>query len=990
MTVRSRYPRRQIAAAVSDLLRTVCTCAPVALGCASPVFAQPTPPLILAAEIPAQPLTQALTSFANQTGLQLVYVSEEVGEQISNPVPAGLEPQKGLTELLHGTGLRFKYLTANSVRIFRYERPKPANVMPLAPGELHEVVITANRREEELQDVPITVEVLTGSELDRLNATTFDDFAGALPGVTAHGAGPGQNNIYVRGLATVEPGQQAVVIGGAFSNVAVYLDEQSAQFPNHNLDVYTVDLERIEILEGPQGTLFGAGAQAGVLRYITNKPKVDRFEGQADVGYAWTWSGAPSRNVDAVLNLPIIKDKLAARAVIYDEKRGGYIDNIPSTFARSDTDAGIHYAYADGKVPVNSITINNSSIARQNFNPVTYKGARLETLYQANEDWSALASLSYQNMEADGVFAEMAANSAGQPQPDLSVQQFNPSYLKDRFADATLAIQGRIGALKVLYAGGYLARTVEQQQDYTQYARGLYADYYQCANPTAASGSPDPAAAQCFTPSATWHDRAQNTHQSHELRVSTPEHWRLRALGGLYYEDFRLQDQTDWYYLTAIPYFNPIAPPTGYFLLNGKVVCTCQPEPGATFVPGFPATTVDPNTRPAGDSFFNDFTRRYTQRAAYLSADFDLIPKELTLTAGTRYFDIHDSLVGASVGSFGCQNIFNPTAPNPCVNRDTANIDAEGLHPTNAGFTSRANLTWRLNDSSLVYYTWSQGFRPGSFNRPLATPPTSPLAVPLNPQSYQTRAAAHGGWQPSRIISPDHLVNNEVGWKAQWLGGTLQWDGAVYQENWSDVQLPVTDPGIAPPAVLNGGTYRVRGAESTFRARVWTGLLIETGGSFNRNKLVREAAFYWADGTRIDFSTLRTAAGSAVVNPTGTVGAELAAAPIFQGFARLRYEYPWLNYHAFAQFGALHQSQSLASTDRISQDLQGNSIAYVLPGFTTYDAAVGMRDDSWQVQFYGSNLSDTRAQLYANYHQSYKAVTVSRPRTVGLRASVKF
>jgi iron complex outermembrane recepter protein len=824
----------------------------------------------------------------------------------------------------------------------------------------------------------------------RQHATTFDDFAGALPDVTAHGVGPGQNNIYVRGLATVEPGQQAIIIGGAFSNVAVYLDEQSAQFPNHNLDIYTVDLERIEILEGPQGTLFGAGAQAGVLRYITNKPKVNRVEGQADIGYAWTRYGAPSRNADVVINIPIVEDTFAARALIYDERRGGYIDNIPATFARSDSDPGIHYAYADGKVPINSIAINNLGLARHDFNPVTYKGARLQGLYQANEDWSALLSFSYQDMEADGVFAEMATNSAGEPQPELSVQQFNPSYLKDHFTDVTLTIQGRIDALKVLYAGGYLVRTVEQQQDYTQYARASTADYYQCANPTAASGTIDPAAAQCFTPSSTWHDRAHNTHQSHELRISTPEHWRLRAVGGLFYEDFRIQDQTDWYYLTAIPYFNPIAPPTGYWLLNGKVVCTCQPEPGATLIDGHPATTSDPNPRPPGDAFFNDFTRRYTQRAAYISADFELIPRSLTLTAGTRYFDIHDSILGASVGSFGCQIIFDPEAPNPCVNRDTANLDAEGLHPTDAGSTSRVNLTWRVNGDSLLYYTWSQGFRPGSFNRPLTTPLNSPLAVPLNPADYQATAAAHGGWQPSRIISPDHLVNNELGWKAQWLNGALQWDGAIYQENWSDVQAPVADPGITPPAVLNGGTYRVRGAESTFRARVWTGFLLEAGGSFNRNKLVREGALYWADGTRIDFSRLQTADGRPLANPTGTLGSELAAAPAFQGYARVRYEYPWSTFHVFAQFGATHQSQSLASTDKFSVDLQGNSTAYLLPEFTMYDAAFGLRVSTWQLQAYGSNLSDTRAQMYANYHQAYKAVTVSRPRTLGLRVSFRF
>jgi hypothetical protein len=204
------------------------------------------------------------------------------------------------------------------------------------------------------------------------------------------------------------------------------------------------------------------------------------------------------------------------------------------------------------------------------------------------------------------------------------------------------------------------------------------------------------------------------------------------------------------------------------------------------------------------------------------------------------------------------------------------------------------------------------------------------------------------------------------------------------------VQIPITNPGITPPAVLNGGTYRVRGMESTFRARVWTGLTLETGGSWNRNELVREAPFYWADGTRIDFGSLQDSNRKPLGNPTGSLGAGLAAAPVFQGYARLRYELPWLDRVFFGQLGATHQSRSLASTDHISVDLQGNSIAYVLPQFTTFDAAFGMRDAAWQIQVYGSNLSDTRAQLNANYHQLYKAVTVSRPRTAGLRVSFQF
>src|SRR6266851_7958584 len=212
---------------------------------------------------------------------------------------------------------------------------------PSATNEIGEITVTAQRRTESTQDVPIALQVLTGEMLTQLNVTTFDDYVKYLPNVTSAGSGPGQNNIYMRGLAT----GSGLVVGsgavGSFPNVAVYLDEQSAQLPDRNLDVYAADLERIEVLEGPQGTLFGAGAQAGVVRYITNKPKLDVTEGNVSAGYATTAHGGESTNLDATLNIPLITDHLAVRAVIYNDHRGGYINNVPSTFARQGTDIGI-------------------------------------------------------------------------------------------------------------------------------------------------------------------------------------------------------------------------------------------------------------------------------------------------------------------------------------------------------------------------------------------------------------------------------------------------------------------------------------------------------------------------------------------------------------------------------------------------------------------------------------------------------------------------
>jgi outer membrane receptor protein involved in Fe transport len=975
------------------VVRALSICAPVALLDTPPTLAQTLEHTSLTFEIPARPLAEALAAFARQTGLQLVYVSSVVRNRRSHAAAAGLTPDEALARLLQGTGLRFEYLTTHSIRILAAAvPPRESMINSPAPDELREVIVTANRREEDLQDVPIAIQVLTGDTLTRLNATTLDDFVSYLPAVTAHGVGPAQNNLYARGLGTATSGIEGGGFGGSFPNVAVYLDEQSAQLPNRNLDIYTADLERIEILEGPQGTLFGAGAQAGVVRYITNKPKLNVTEATVNAGYATTAHGGQSSNLDATLNIPIITDRLAVRGVIYNERRGGYIDNLAATFARAGTDLGIA-TYFNGKVPANSVVINNFNIAGKDINPVTYQGIRVETLYQLNQDWSAVLSQSYQGIETDGVFAQMAANSLGEPQPDLSVQLYNSSYSKDRFENTALTIEGRVGALKLIYAGAYLVRNIEQVQDYTNYSRGLYAAYYQCVNKTPET----PATAQCFTPSSTWRALERNTHLTQELRLSTPGDWRVRSVGGLFYEDYRIQNQVDFFYLTALPYFNPIGPPTGYYTLHGSTLLpngrpVLSDTNGAVLVSA-PVSSNNPNIRPLGDAFFNDLTRGYEQKAAYISVDFDIIPGKLTLTGGTRYSRTETSEVGSTVGSIGgCELIFNPTAPNPCVNHSFfINIDSEGLDRTFSSFTNRANLSWKASEDALLYYTWSQGYRAGGFNR------SSYLCgcnSPLDPgdSPSQTQAKAHGGWKPPLAFAPDSLVNNELGWKTMWRDRRIQWNGAIYQEDWNKAQIALSPTGVIGglAQIVNGGNYRVRGIETSGVARVTTGLTVEAGAAWTHSELVKHVTFLWSDGTPIDFAALRRSGGQGIPEPDGALGSPLAGAPNFRGNVRVRYEFAFNGYDAFAQLSAVHQSRSLATTDRSSVDLQGHSTAYDLPAFTTYDGALGVGKEGWLVQVYGENLTDTRAELFANYTQWYKAITVNRPRTIGVRMSYKF
>jgi len=814
---------------------------------------------------------------------------------------------------------------------------------------ISEIIVTAQRRSESVQNVPVSIQVLTGETIAQLNIATLEDFVKYTPNVTTAGMGPGQSNIFMRGLSTGSQSLQGSGGLGSFPNVALYFDEQSAQIPGRNLDIYAADLQRIEVLEGPQGTLFGAGAQAGVVRYITNKPKLDVTEGNTNAGYGVTAHGDPSANIDAMLNLPLIADTLALRMVIYDDRRGGYINNIPGTFSRAPTDL-VSVNYFGGAVPPNSGPISNYPVAGNAFNPVTYTGARAELLYQFNEDWNVLLTQAYQNMEADGVFWEEAYDGTGKTLPPRSVELFNPSYDKDHFEDTQLVVNGRLGPLKLVYAGSYLDRTIDQQLDYTNYSRGHYAGYYQCDYPgyPFVGGKPTSGSAgYCYSPSAFWREHENNTHQSHELRVTTPDDRRLRALVGGYWEDYKIYDQSNWTYGTS-PNFVPIAPPPG-------------------------TTANDPNPRPLGNVYLQDISRGYKQTAAFMSVDFDILPKTLTATLGTRYYRIVDFEQGSSVGSFGCE-IYGPydgdVPSNPCTLPQSGglNLNALNLNKTYVGFKSRGNLTWHVTEDALLYYTWSQGFRPGGFNLGQGViTPSSPL---------------YGVFSPPLAYGPDTLTNNEVGWKTEWLGHRLQWNGALYQENWDNVQLTVFDPGITGNQLFatNGPSYRVRGAETSFVARVTNGLTLNGSASWNSSEVVKT----------LSLVNPKTGQPIAIENPFGSLGQPLAVSPPFQGNLRARYEFPVHEYRAFAQVGASRNGGSYSTTDHLTKTLQGTSVDFYNPGYTTYDAAIGVAKDAWTVGVYGENITDTLGVPYSSYAEWVKANTIIRPRTITFKFSYAF
>ena len=870
-----------------------------------------------------------------------------------------------------------------------------------ASGGLTEVIVTAQRRSENLQDVPISMQALTSETLKQLNISTFDDYIRFLPNVTAASNGPGQNEIFMRGVSAGSQASQGSGSTGIWPNVAIYLDNQSGQLPNRNLDVYAVDLQRIEVLEGPQGTLFGAGAQAGVIRYITNQPKLDVVEANFTAGYGTTAHGDNNSVVTAVLNVPLIEDKLAVRAAAFTDSRGGYINNVPATFTRKNTDLGIgsggYPANAAGQcpdglpnngfcVPPGSPSLNNYLVARNDINPVTYQGIRAEVLYKFSDDWDLLLSQMYQDMNSQGVFYDQPYASDGAPLQPLEVTLFNAAYNKDRFSNTAWTVDGKIGALKFIYTGGYLSRHVDQIGDYTNYARGLYADYYQCYGP--ASGGP-----KCYSPSAIWRNESQNKHQQHEVRLSTPDDWRLRAIAGAFWEDNKLYDQTAWLYKSIPP-------------------CTATVTSGCLYNVGtFPGSTVqNPGVQNDNTSFYQDQVRDTKQTAFFASVDFDLIPKTLTITGGTRYFRFDNSMKGSVLSSFNCAGGFltidlatgcHPTKGDvfPWY---SYNLDAENLSDTESGFRSRANLTWHVTRDVMVYYTFSQGFRPGGFNQNGGTAhaTSAPAGSPAIYYQYFTPTSYHS----------DDLTNNEVGWKTEFLDHRLQWNGAIYQEKWKDVQVAFFDTGVTGNVFFNtnGQNFTIKGLEQSLIWRVTNGLTLQGAAAWNHSEQTNSpelidnnsgqlaSAFPAVPplaaspnlGKPITFACNPLGSCTNVINPFGAQGSPAANAPPISWSARARYDWNVSGYLPFVQFGASHTGHSFTQAGANPLITAGGGLStsrgrFENPAYTVYEASLGVAKDAWYFNLYCQNLSNSTASVFQSTDQFIVARTPLRPRVIG-------
>lgn len=850
--------------------------------------------------------------------------------------------------------------------------------------KIETIEVTATKRTESIQDVPVTVSALSGQALENLGVDNFQDYVEFLPNVVFQGTGPGQNEIYIRGAATSQTNIAVSTVQALQPSVAFYLDEQPVSMQGRNLDIYAADVARVEVLPGPQGTLFGASSQSGTVRMITNKPNFNGFSGGVDLGASFTKDGEMSNSVEAFMNFTL-RDDLAVRVTAYNDNQGGWIDNI-----RNEPGEGGYIGSAividrisGGVLPDASqasvVSPNNDALVEKDSNDAIYSGVRVGVAHEINADWDLLVQHTQQQLDTEGVFA-YDPNLEG----TQSVNRFQADKNSDTFGLTTWTLSGRLAELEVVYTGGFLDRDIASTVDYTGYTNGgLFAAYYVCNHYTAAT----PADVECLDPTKFYKEDTDTSRVTHEFRVNTDasKDWRITA--GVFYDSQELST-------------------VGQFKIANTELF---PNLARTTV-GQEGINSDGGPFNSEVSFVNDVTHGIDQIALFGQAEYD-ITDTVTVSLGARWYEIEDEYKGSTstvdvtrrIRAFGTLD----PAELAAVGEDPAAIDAAiasgqldvSLLDDDGVLTVddviyKASIDWKPNDDLLVFATYSEGFRPPVTNRVgggLAT----------------NQSGAFDGFRIPVYSTTDTLKNYEIGMKGDFLDGILRVNATAYMSEITDLQTSRFDPTNISFLVFtdNVGDAEIQGIDGDITWLATDNLVIDASFSILDTELTRINAEL--DG---------------IAPP---VGAALPYSADFSGNLRARYFYEMDNgltgfvngslvYTGDRLAGMSMDAYVLEDTTRLVYgvgsglsieneapvydgvgytDTNGNLFAggrYIQDGYTLANVAFGVTNDEWKAEIYIDNLFDERAVLHIDNQQFTPKVVTNRPRTIGFRLSYDF
>jgi outer membrane receptor protein involved in Fe transport len=735
-------------------------------------------------------------------------------------------------------------------------------------AQVDEIVVTSQKRAESLQDVPISITALGTEKLEELEVAAFDDYAKFIPSLSFQSTGPNSTTVYFRGVVSGGDGNHSA----SLPSVGVYLDEQPVTTILGFLPLHIYDIERVEGIAGPQGTLYGASAQSGVLRIITNKPNPAEFSAGIDSEFNIIQSGDWGMQQEAFINQPL-SDNAAIRLVGYYKKEGGYIDNVLS----GRVFPGTVSPNFPGMTPIMK---DNANLVEENFNDIETYGARAALRIDLSDTWAVTGSLLGQRSEADGI------NVFDPDSGDLKVSRFEPDHNEDEFGQAALTLEGKLGNFDFIYAGSYLRRQIDSNTDYTDYAY-YYDVLYQ--NIDAVSGPGVYNFASYFyddlgnniDPTQFYQGDDSYGKYANEVRISSPQDKSFRIVAGFFQNYQR------------------------HFIHQQYIIRNLA---SAIEVSGH-ADTI----------WLTEQKRVDRDLALFTEMSIDLSDR-LTFTGGVRGYKYRNTLVGffgygaGFSGSTGESQCFGPAVvPGaPCNN-----IDKESK---NTGETHKLNLTYDLDDSKLIYVTYSTGFRPGGVNRRGTLPP----------------------------YLEDKLINYEVGFKSAWADNTFVLNGAFFYEKWKDFQFPILGlNGLTE--IKNAAQARIMGFEGDMTWAPTDRFTLNGAVSVIDSELSENyCGFVDANGVP----------ETNCPSPEAPDGTPLPVVPKFKGTATARYEFPMGASTGHFQASVSGQSKSPSNLLLVDQAIVGDQ-----GGFVLVDFSAGLRQEDWQLVAFVSNAFNERPDL---------------------------
>lgn len=546
-----------------------------------------------------------------------------------------------------------------------FAQEQPAAEAEEKKAVLDTVTVTAQKRTENLQVVPISVQVLGNQKLTENNVTDFEDYAKLIPSLTYQEGEGGSQTPYFRGVVSGGDGNHSA----SLPSVGVYLDEQPVTTIGGILPIHIYDIERIEALAGPQGTLYGSSSQSGTLKIITNKPDADAFAAGYALEANTVESGGNGYVLEGFVNFPI-SDNAAIRLVAWDQDNAGYIDNV----------------FGTRTFPNSGVTIDNAGLVEDNYNTSSDTGARLALQVDLNEDWTILPTIMHQNTKSNGSFAY-------DPQVgDLEIIRYYPESYEDVWTQAALTVTGKVGSFDLSYNYSYLDRDIDSESDYSDY--GYWYDVVSGYLAYDNDGN-------TINPSQYIQGEDRYKNYSQELRISSDQDKRIRFIGGLFW-----QKQThDIQQRYKIDDFGDAYEVTGW---EDTIWLTKQ-------------LRTDEQKAVFGELTY-DFTDKLSATVGfrYFRNDNSL---EGFFGFGYGWSSQGSRPPEARYGEAGCAVKYGTTDPSQWPTWRGAPCQQFDKSVSEDGTLGKFNLTYNLSDTVMFYGTYSEGYRPGGINRRATLPP---------------------------------------------------------------------------------------------------------------------------------------------------------------------------------------------------------------------------------------------------------------------------